>query len=135
MTLDELDDTLPNGFHDAQFQRISIDYGERCVLIELDVWVGGMQYKDLAERNRMRKGRLRINGVQFCAIEPPTPDSQFARDGSVQVDMFRADNPPAVTKSLPSDCFLGAFFVNEWNSVIYLAGKSASLEWLEEVAP
>jgi len=40
VTLDDLENTLPNGLHDAKAQRVSLDYKERKVTMDLSVWVG-----------------------------------------------------------------------------------------------
>jgi hypothetical protein len=30
MTLEEIEDSLPNGLHDAQIKSLAMDYGQRC---------------------------------------------------------------------------------------------------------
>ena len=42
MTLNEVAETLPNGFHDAELRRIELDYDLRSCRIQVDVWVGDM---------------------------------------------------------------------------------------------
>jgi hypothetical protein len=42
VTLEELENTLPNGLHDAEVRRITVDYERRKVTLEVAVWVGDM---------------------------------------------------------------------------------------------
>ncbi len=42
MTLDELNNTLPNGFHDAQVYSIELDYRAGIAKLHLSLWVGSM---------------------------------------------------------------------------------------------
>ena len=38
--IEELENTLPNGLHDAEVRRITVDYERRKVTLEVAVWVG-----------------------------------------------------------------------------------------------
>ena len=42
MTLEELESTSPNGLHDAEIERIAVDYAVRELTLEVAVWVGSM---------------------------------------------------------------------------------------------
>jgi hypothetical protein len=72
MTLEELESSLPNGLHDAEVRRISIDYEHRKVTLELAVWVGKMEDPP-DRREAYRDGRIEISGLLFMVIEPPDP--------------------------------------------------------------
>ena len=40
MNIEDIEKTLPNGFHDAILQRLNIDYINKIVELDLNVWVG-----------------------------------------------------------------------------------------------
>jgi hypothetical protein len=42
MTLQEIDNSLPNGLHDAQVRRVAIDYEKRIVKFSLLLWTGDL---------------------------------------------------------------------------------------------
>jgi hypothetical protein len=42
MKLEELEKTLPNGLHDSKVSRIVVDYQQRKLTLDLDVWTGDM---------------------------------------------------------------------------------------------
>src|ERR1035437_2834597 len=46
ITLEELENTLPNGLHDAEVQVITIDYKQRKVTLDLAIWVGNIEGAD-----------------------------------------------------------------------------------------
>jgi hypothetical protein len=41
VTLEDLENTLPNGLHDAEVHKLSVDYVGRTLTLDLSVWVGG----------------------------------------------------------------------------------------------
>ena len=62
-TLQELADTLPNGFHDAEVSSCAIDFVARIVTFELSIWMG-----DESDPERYRPDHLEITGLVFCAF-------------------------------------------------------------------
>jgi hypothetical protein len=129
-TLDELGQTLPNGFHDAEIKALSVDFGTRQVTMELSVWVGDMD-DEVAPKEAYRDGQLVTEGLEFIVMEPPDPKYPYSKVDRLWVDL--ADGPsgsqvPAASQ-LPTECFSSGLFVRDWNSFIYLAARSARLEW------
>ena len=135
MTLEELEDTLPNGLHDAEVQRVTVDYGQRSLILELAVWVGKMD--DPPERREAYKsGRIDITGLIFQVMEPPDPKYPFKDSKELTIDgcnMSKNLNDELL-KSLPSNTFFRSFWVNEWNAFIHIAAKNAEITWLNNGA-
>ena len=76
MTLEELEETLPNGLHDAEVKRIATDYELRTVTVELAVWVGDID--DPPERREAyRYARIDISGLCFLVMEAPDAKYPF----------------------------------------------------------
>jgi hypothetical protein len=130
MTLLEIEQSLPNGLHDAEVHKITIDYEHLRVNIDLAVWVGDMN--DPPERREAYKeGQLEISGLLFMAME--APDSTYPFQGNPELIVDGCDSTTLVDRkllsALPADAFVRSFFVKEWNSFIHIAAKEAALAW------
>jgi hypothetical protein len=130
MTLTDVDRQLPNGFHDAYLLRFAADYAKATLTIDLDLWVGTPDGKTPQERERRKLGRVRISELCWCVIAPPDaivrPNPRgFRIDAGPVSDL---ENPPKLP-ALPPAAFSWWFFVQEWNTSLYVAGQSAALEW------
>jgi hypothetical protein len=42
MTLEDIEESLPNGLHDAEVTSVSIDYAQHRVTFDVCIWVGNM---------------------------------------------------------------------------------------------
>jgi hypothetical protein len=135
MTLLEIEQSLPNGLHDSEVRRITVDYEHVRATIDLAVWVGDMD--DPPERREAYKeGQLEIFGLLFMAIEAPDPAYPF--EGSTKLIIDGCDATKFVDKqllnSLPPRAFVRSFFVEEWNSFIHIAANDAVLAWKNDGA-
>jgi hypothetical protein len=137
MTLEEISESLPNGFHDAEVRRIVLDYSNRALTMESDIWVGSMD--DPPEtREAYRSASVKLSGLLFCAIDLPKSQA-CGEDGAVSVDDFPTLREPAIAlpkelvSSLPASAFLHTFYVNDWSSFIHVAAECAEMEWLGPV--
>ena len=65
MTLEELADTLPDGFHDAQISSVSIDYIKREARLIIDLSVGDPSSEDEELRDAYREGELKLSGLFY----------------------------------------------------------------------
>jgi hypothetical protein len=134
MTLEELENMLPKGLHDAEVQRVAVDYARRQVTFELAVWVGNMS--DPPERREAYKsGRLDVTGLVFLVMEPPDPKYPYTNpvltiDGC---DMGK-NISGELLRSVPPGLFFRSLWVNEWNAFIHVAAKSVDVTWLNDGA-
>ena len=136
MNLLKIDNELPNGFHDSYLKSIQVDYCNRKIIIDLDIWVGDSDSKDEESREKYRLGKLSINNFLYCAIDPPDPNYSYHESKPLRIDggpIEETSSPPLpsglLPKSLPKDVFVYWFFVRDWNSFIYIAGIDAQLIW------
>lgn len=129
MTLEELENTLPNGLDDTEVVRISIDYKLRILTLDVDVWVGEMT--DAPEkREAYRKGQIEISGLLFLVMESPDANYPFA-NGDLRIDGcdLRKNLDGKLLASLPSEAFFRSLWVNEWNAFIHIAAIGAQIKW------
>jgi hypothetical protein len=77
MTLEELENTVPNGLHDSRVSRIAVDYEQRKLTLDLDVWLGAVEADAPECREAYQCGRVLISGLLFAVMEPPGPRDPF----------------------------------------------------------
>jgi hypothetical protein len=133
MTLEKLAKGLPNGLHDSRVSRITIDYNQRKLILDIDVW-GDMDSDAREQREPHKRGQVLISGLVFAAMEPPDPRYPFSTATRLTIagcDMSK--NLSAELKnSLSADTFFRSLWVNEWNAFIHIAAKNAELKWLDD---
>jgi len=132
MTFDEIELSLPNGFHDATILNVSFDFLKGSALIRLSVHVSADGDDN---RERYRVGLLEANSVHLFFIERPDPDyfvGQIENGICVSGDSVRvvqgAEIDPLLSK-LPSGINVYRFFMESWNSFFYIAASVATFSW------
>jgi len=85
MNVQQLIETFPNGLHDAQLLRFEMDYRQRILTFELDIWVGDMG--DKFARETYRRGVLKVERVGCIVVEPPDPVYDWTSPGPVWFDV------------------------------------------------
>lgn len=136
MTFEELDQALPNGFHDAKIQKLVVDYVQRSATMTMHLWIGTPHS---ANRDEYRQATLAISGVCYYSTEPPDPKYPFLRGSSITVAGYPEDAEkfPALNgllAAMPKGVTCYRFFVHEWNSFIHIAAKDIQFEWDENTA-
>ncbi len=135
MKFEELENMLPNGFHDAEIHDLKIDYIGGSAVIRMGFDFGN---PNGPKREDYRIGDLQISGLYFLSIDPPDPKYPYVPDGcslNVSGDPAKVDTFPALEKlsqSFPSGVSCYRFFVNEWNSFINIAAREAQVYWVTE---
>lgn len=130
MTLEELENSMPNGLHDAEMRRVCIDYQQRTMTIDMYVFVGDVD-APLEKREAYREGSLMISGLQFAVIEAPDARYPFASPGASRIDScdMRKNLDPTLLQALPQGSFVGCLFVDDWNAFVHIAGLNAEILW------
>jgi hypothetical protein len=86
MTLEELENTLPNGLHDSRVSRIVLDYEQRRLTMDVDVWLGDMEADAAERREAYKRGQVLISGLLFAVMEPPDPRYPFWNSARLTID-------------------------------------------------
>ena len=132
MTFEEIDQKLPNGFHDGQIRSISMDFVSISLVLEMELHFGEATDPD---PERYRPGTLKVISPCLFFIEPPDPRYPFVPDGSalnVDGDSVRNGQSAEVDRLLPvlpQNATIYRFFLEEWNSFLYLGGANAEFSW------
>jgi hypothetical protein len=131
MTLEDLDETLPNGLHDAQIRAITHDYESAVVKFDVRILVG---LPDDAPPNRFRyrEGEILFHNVLFSGVEIPENGRILGHPGSIWFVFDRMDTgflPEKVAKSLPPEALCYSLYILEWESQIHIAAADVSFSW------
>lgn len=134
MGIKQLEDSLPNGFHDAGIEAISVNYVLRTATMAMDIHVGNPEGATKEERERRAHAELQFSDVLYFVVEGPDPRYKYAESKTLWVDAGSsaepsAPNPPIPPGLLPEGVFAHWFYVNDWNSFIHIAAKEATLRW------
>jgi hypothetical protein len=129
VTLQDVADTLPNGFHDAELRRLEIDYFRRTLCFDLDMWIG--QMSDVRARELYRPSRLTLDKLAFIVLEPPTFSYQWNEAGSIRIDAGEGVPSKCSSKipDAPEGTLTSWMFLVELNAFLLFACGQASLEW------
>ena len=129
MNFNELDRTLPNGFHDAKLRHFEMDYVNRTLRFELAVWIGKMA--DAQARELYRPAQVNVAGVAFLVIEPPDTNYPWLKAGAVCIDTGEGLPKQSSSKVpvAPKGTETTWVYFREMNRFLLFAGGEASLEW------
>ncbi len=132
MRFEDIELALPNGFHDCAIHSVDANFTARGAEIRLDLHVGRPADND---PERLRTAVLRLSGLCLFFLEPPSAGYPFVPSGrplNADGDIVRPGTCPAVDRlrdDVPSSATLYRFFLEEWNSFLYLGAESADLAW------
>ncbi len=126
MTIEELEDTLPSGFHDARLRRIDVNFAQATCVLDLEVDFGDFD----------KLVRVFVTGVILCVLEPEDIRTFGSRLEGSRVDGFPTTERmwPSLNdyrSMAPANAFFYSFFLNANNSFLHLAGTGAKLDILE----
>lgn len=128
MTFEEIEDSLPNGLHDAGINRIILDYVQRKATFDLEISTSEPGNKG---PETYRRATLSFAPFLYCVIEAPDHRYPFATKGPSRIDAgsYRSEDVELgpLRTSLPEGAFTCWFFVNSWNSYIHVAALNAEL--------
>ena len=126
MTLEEIEQSLPSGFHDSSIFSVRLDYVQRTAELDLEIWVAGSDDEDIEQYSR---ATLYISGLIYFVIEPPGPPNT-SHDAPTLVDgsSSELERDAQLPKPLPAGAFKYWFFVSSWNSFIHIAALTAELK-------
>lgn len=131
MTLEEFDDALPNGFHDATISELTRDYENATVRLKVDILIE-LPEGTPRDANRYRSGEMIFHGVLFCVIEAPDPESAFRHPGCIWFRFSRMEPgvmPESLLKAIPPETLCYSLFILDWWSHIHVAATDVSFAW------
>ncbi|MCK4762436.1 MAG: hypothetical protein KAW12_09585 [Candidatus Aminicenantes bacterium] len=130
-----IEKTLPNGFHDAFLQNISIDYVKRELQLDMEILVGDPDAPTEAEREAYKNAHLKLKGLIYCVIEPPDPNYPFSKKEPLWIDIGKIDSSTEPTnlklpQKIPPEAFSFWMYSSDWNSSFYISAMEAEFSWV-----
>lgn len=130
MTLEEIDNSLPQGLHDAQIWSFVRDMESASLRLLVKVVVGTSQGDKY--RLQYRDGEICFHNVQYFVSEFPEATSTFRDPGCVNFSFDRTEAgvvPSALDGVLSSEILRYSLFVLEWQACINIATRDVSFRW------
>lgn len=120
MNIDELEDSLPNGFHDCWLRSFDFCFSKAQATLVLDV-----DYDDVYQTRS-----LTFSDVSMCFVEPSldvVPKEPLSCSGTTTTER---DLTALCEYQLrvPAGTFFYSFFIRSRNCFIHVAAQSAELE-------
>lgn len=82
----EIENSLPNGFHDAFLESLTVDYASRRSSIRLRLWVGDPDAVVKDKREAYKGADLELLNIVYFVIEAPDPGSEYEAVKSLWID-------------------------------------------------
>jgi hypothetical protein len=132
MNFKNLEETLPNGFHDGRLKSLSIDYVSRTLNMDMDLCTGNPEAKAEKERESYRSATVIVENLEFCIIDPPASGYPFNKARQLTIDAGPGAPPNDSVKipNIGTSSFLFWIWVNEWNAFIRIAAEGIKIEWI-----
>jgi len=126
MTIEQLEDELPNGFHDSFLVSVAVDFAAGTGCLELDVDC------DDPDPEVFRRMKLKLKGLSLFIIEPPDLRRKFSLGGTEWTEgcvttQAELPNLESYRQVLPAGSFFYSFLLRHWNCFIHLAAQDADL--------
>jgi hypothetical protein len=130
MTLEEIEASLPNGFHDAVLCKINADYEGRVADLRINV--------DVSTEGRSpiyRQALVILRGLEFLAVDSSPSGSQRLGSGlRIDAGPGQPSTSPLQTLDVPTGAFAHWFFVSPWNAFVRVVAREAELRWCGDPA-
>jgi hypothetical protein len=131
MTLQEIENGLPNGFHDAQLLRFAVDLASN--VLTLNVEVDRSSYEQGRRDPEYYPAKITVRGLCYFKLDAPDVLNKYAADGA---SLINAGGDPVQKKlideqiaaALPDGSFLHWIFLDDWNAIMVIGGMDARIE-------
>jgi hypothetical protein len=129
----EIENSLPNGFHDAFLESIHVDYESRRATFKLQLWIGDIDAATKTQREAYEESSLELLDLVYLVVEGPDPRTKYADAKKLWIDAGEAKpgtapGTPIPVEQLPRGTFAYWIFVRDWNSFIHVAARGARLK-------
>ena len=126
MTIEELENRFPNGFHDAYLVGLTVEFPSASACVELDV---DCDDPDPAVYTRIK---FRLNGLSLFIVDPPDVRIALSYGETIWVSGCETSDEmlsdlATYRKNVPPGSFFYSFFMSHWNCFVHLAATNAEL--------
>ena len=131
MSIEEVEKTLPNGLHDAVMRKHIVNYENRTLVFDIDVWVGDLDSKHVEEREKYKPGILKFEGLEYFVIEPPsvvkvTVEAFSFSAGNPELDVIK---PSVILPKAPEGTFRTFFFIYKLEAFMHICASKVEFNY------
>lgn len=137
MTLEQLDEELPNGLHDAKIRSITHYYDTGTLTVCVEVLVG-LPDDPPSMRFAYRDAVISFSNIFLCHIEPPENERIIGVRGSVWFKYWRTEHgilPPKLSDRFSAEALSYTLYVLDWVSSIHVVASDVSFSWADAPQP
>lgn len=129
MNLEQILNSLPNGFHDSKLLQLVIDWRSKVLKLELSVWIDeGPQVQGSFQEN-YRIGTLELRGLHFIHISPEGFKSFSSSTQGAWIDIGCDFSNVKVTLPFSVTASSGWIYFNDYNGFLFFDADSADFSW------
>ena len=131
MTLEQLEQELPNGLHDAQIISIKRNFENESLILDVRILVGSPDAPPETQ-SEYRNAAISFTGVKLFTVESPDASSAFSAPGGVWFSAGRSKSgtfSPEIEKELAGCKETYSFFILDWESSIHIAATDMTFAW------
>lgn len=132
--LEQIEKSLPNGLHDAEIRKLTMDYENARLVLSVSV-LTGIPSQPYPDREACRSAEISFLQVQFYSVEYPQAGSSFRHPGNVS---FSYENTPpdqlpvGLLDVLPPETLCYSLFIRDWLSHIHIGAGEVAFSWLAD---
>jgi hypothetical protein len=137
MTLEELEEQLPNGLHDAKIRSVTHNYDTGTLVVCVEI-LTGLPDDPPAIRSAYRDAVISFTDVSLCHVEQPENERIIGVRGSVWFNYWRTEPGvllPKLSDHLPADAISYTLYVLEWEASIHIVASDLDFSWTETRQP
>jgi len=131
MTLEQLEQMLPNGLHDAKIRSLTRNFEEETLILAVSILVG-LPDDPPTTRSRYSDALITFIGVKVFIVEAPDASSPFQEPGALYFRVDRIEEgtlPFEIENVLPKDAAAYSLFILDWLSTIHIVASDVNFKW------
>ena len=137
MTLEELEEQLPNGLHDAKIRSITHSYDTGALIVRVEI-LTGLPDDPPAIRFAYRDAVMSFKDVSLCHFEQLENERIIGVKGSVWFKYWRTEPgilPLKLSERFPADAISYTLYILDWESSIHIVANDVNFSWAETSQP
>jgi len=137
MTLEELEEQLPNRLHDARIRSITHNYDTGTLIVCVEI-LTGLPDDPPSTQVAYRDAVISFLDVCLCHIEQPENERIIGLRGSVWFKYWRTEPGillPKLSDRFPTDAISYTLYVLEWEASIHIVASGVGFSWSETPQP
>jgi len=130
-TIETIVASLPNGFEDCVIHALHLEVASRSAYLDIAV----ITKRNWGATSDLRLGRLSATNVHVLFVEPPDALAHFLLEGrgltasgDLELNGMN-DRIEKIISRVPPGAEIVRFFLEDWNSFLYLAADSYKFSW------